>query len=131
MKLLKVETSKKYKRPARGEAVCKAVKSNPPIIRHVMAVTPEDEIALYGENVVELKAKDVPFMDKTGTFTGSKTKDTDWYLGRKIVKQQLPPAKVLKIKKTLYNRVAIATLFLVARRYYYYKRKSKTKQRKQ
>ena len=87
MKRLKLEASTKYRRPAKGEAVCKAVKSNPPVLRYVMAVIPDDEVVLYGDEIVELKAKDIPFMDKTGTFTSAKTKDASWYLGRKIVKQ--------------------------------------------
>ncbi len=84
MKRIKQAELNEFNRPAKGELVAKKVKSNPQNIHFIQAVQVYDEIKLTHDSNIWIQAKDVPFMDKTQTFSQIIDPKKPFYLVRTI-----------------------------------------------
>jgi topoisomerase-4 subunit A len=84
MKRIKQAEISSFNRPAKGELIAKRVKSNPQNIHFIQAVQVYDDIKLTHDSNVWIQAKDVPFMDKTQTFSQIIDPKKPFYLVRLI-----------------------------------------------
>ncbi|MGM9946721.1 DNA topoisomerase IV subunit A [Floccifex sp.] len=69
MKRMKSKDIATLKRPAKGNRICKAVKSNPSLLRSFFSVDLKDELVLVEEENHIFMAKDIPLMNEQATFS--------------------------------------------------------------
>lgn len=69
MKRLKMEEIAVLNRPAKGNRLCKWVKSNPSLIERILETKADQVVNMMTDEPVQLETKDVPLMNATSTFS--------------------------------------------------------------
>lgn len=69
LKRMKLEDFPVLNRPAKGNRICKVVKSNPSVIHDIQMVYLHSKLRLYTDEMIEFEAKDISLMNSTNTFS--------------------------------------------------------------
>lgn len=84
MKRVKLEEIPENNRPAKGNLICKRVKSNPAVLAEVRPIASYDVLSVYDDTVHELHASDVPLKTTDTSFSMPLDLKPGWYLGKGI-----------------------------------------------
>ena len=81
MKRMKQEEIVSLNRPAKGNRICKLVKSNPNEIYKVMVVDLNTQIEFFTDEIVKFEAKEISLMNAQSTFSSpyGKLDSMEWY----------------------------------------------------
>ncbi len=81
MKRMKLEEIASLNRPAKGNRICKLVKSNPNEIYKVMMVDLNTQIEFFTDEIVKFEAKEISLMNAQSTFSSpyGKLESMEWY----------------------------------------------------
>ena len=77
MKLSEIEITG---RPAKGNMLCKKVKSKPYKIAHLQMYDLNDEVYIMGKDICSVVSKDIALMNKEATFSAPLVRDEEYYL---------------------------------------------------
>ena len=80
MKRMKLEEIAQLKRPAKGNRLCKWVKSNPNYIHSIYAITNASSFDLIDEDPTHFEAKDISIMNAVSTFSTPFGKSKDFHI---------------------------------------------------
>ena len=80
MKRMKLEEIAQLKRPAKGNRLCKWVKSNPNYIYSIYAITNSSAFDLIDEDPTHFEAKDISIMNASSTFSTPFGKSKDFHI---------------------------------------------------
>ncbi|MBQ9154173.1 MAG: DNA topoisomerase IV subunit A [Solobacterium sp.] len=84
MKRVRLEEIPQVGRPAKGNQICKKVKSNPAVLGYVRGITPYDELTFMDPAEKKLHGSDVPIKATDSSFSNPLELSKDWYLVRGI-----------------------------------------------
>lgn len=80
MKRMKLDEIAQLKRPAKGNRLCKWVKSNPNYIHSIYAITNSSAFDLIDEDPTHFEAKDISIMNASSTFSTPFGKSKDFHI---------------------------------------------------
>ena len=69
MKRMKTKDIVSLKRPAKGNRICKLVKSNPSLISKIFYCEPKYTFTIYSQDLYTFEAKEIPIMNEQATFS--------------------------------------------------------------
>ncbi len=84
MKRIKSEDVPLLSRPARGNLICRRVKSNPAAVSWVSGIRPYDEFTVFSEGMKTMRGSDVPLKAPDASFGTSGSLKAGWYLVRGV-----------------------------------------------
>lgn len=84
MKRMKMADIPLTARAARGESICKKVKSHPMVIKTILASDLQDELVFMQDPIEKVLIRDVSLMNKEATFSNTIKLNSDFYLMKGI-----------------------------------------------
>ena len=84
MKRVRLDEIPMVGRPAKGNQICKKIKSNPAVLTWAQGITPYDEIVLMDNGLKQLHGSDVPLKTTDTAFSTPAELSPQWYLVRGI-----------------------------------------------
>ena len=84
MKRVKLEEIPENNRPAKGNLICKRIKSNPSVLTDVRVIHPGDSLEFHDPEKQELRAAEVALKPVSTSFSQPLVLKKDWYLLRGI-----------------------------------------------
>ena len=69
MKRLKMEEVATLNRPAKGNRICKWVKTNPTLVSNIMETSADQVLHMMTDEPIKLETKEIPLMNATSTFS--------------------------------------------------------------
>ncbi len=79
MKRIRIDDIPFTKRPAKGNMICKKIKSNPSVVIDVVPIRASDEVVFYDPSLHTMKGSEVPFKPTTTGFSNPVELDKGWY----------------------------------------------------
>lgn len=80
MKRVKAEDVAVSNRPSKGVMICKKLKTNPTVVKHVRAVKPGQEVVFYDPERKTVRVADIPLKARDTGFSSLIDLGQDWYL---------------------------------------------------
>ena len=80
MKRVKLDEIPENNRPAKGNLICKRIKSNPSVLTYASTIFPGDELEFYDPEKQSLRASDIALKPVTTTFSQPLVLKKGWYL---------------------------------------------------
>ena len=84
MKRVKLEEIPENNRPAKGNLICKRIKSNPSVLKDVQAVASGDELQFYDPQLQVIRASEIPLKSVGNTFSAPLVLKDGWVLHKGI-----------------------------------------------
>jgi len=84
MKRVKLEEIPENNRPAKGNLICKRIKSNPSVLQSVQRISTADTLEFYDPEQQLLRAAEVPLKSVGNTFSQPLVLKPGWYLKKHI-----------------------------------------------
>ncbi|MCR5449382.1 MAG: DNA topoisomerase IV subunit A [Solobacterium sp.] len=84
MKRVRLDDIPMVGRPAKGNQICKKIKSNPAVLNWTQGITPYDEINLMDGGLKQLHGSDVPLKTTDTAFSTPADLSPQWYLVRGV-----------------------------------------------
>ncbi len=84
MKRVKLEEIPENNRPAKGNLICKRIKSNPSILKDASVIATGDELTFCDPDVQTIRAAEIPLKSVSNTFSAPLVLRAGWYQRRGI-----------------------------------------------
>jgi topoisomerase-4 subunit A len=80
MKRVKLEEIPENNRPAKGNLICKRIKSNPSVLVYTRTISPGDELEFYDPEKQTIRASDIALKPVTTSFSQPLVLKKGWYI---------------------------------------------------
>ena len=84
MKRVKLEEIPVNNRPAKGNLICKRIKSNPSVINTAQRISTGDNLEFYDPELQTIRAADIPLKSVANTFSQPLVLKSGWYIKKGI-----------------------------------------------
>lgn len=105
MKRIRLEDIPLTKRPAKGNMICKKIKSNPSVIIDVVPISASDEINLYDPSLRTIRGTDVPFKTTNTGFSSPVELEKDWYREKGIEECRIMDLENIEVQDQFVDEV--------------------------